>query len=121
MIRQMPSSNVSQRLLLYPGNHDSHICNATLTSSPSSVSGDASRRQDVIKMANWLNDQLRAVGVTTQLTDLGKQHLEGQELPLPPAILGKLGDDNDKKTILVYGHFDVQPVSMIGLSSLSIR
>jgi Cys-Gly metallodipeptidase DUG1 len=71
-------------------------------------------------MANWLSEQLRAVGVTTQLADLGKQHLEGQEIPLPPAILGKLGNDKNKKTILVYGHFDVQPVSTIGLSILSI-
>lgn len=60
-------------------------------------------------MAQWLNDQLKAVGVTTHLADLGTQHLEGQELPLPPAILGKIGNDKNKKTILVYGHFDVQP------------
>lgn len=75
-----------------------------------SVSGDASRRQDVIKMANYLNDQLKAVGVTTQLTELGTQEIEGQTLPLPPAILGKIGEDKNKKTILLYGHFDVQPV-----------
>lgn len=69
-------------------------------------------------MANWLSEQLQAVGVTTQLTDLGKQQIEGQELPLPPVILGKIGNDKNKKTILVYGHFDVQPVSMINLSAL---
>lgn len=62
-------------------------------------------------MANWLNDQLKAVGVTTHLANLGTQELEGQSLPLPPAILGKIGEDKNKKTILVYGHFDVQPVS----------
>jgi len=74
-----------------------------------SVSGDASRRQDVIKMANYLNDQLKSVGVTTQLTELGTQELEGKTIPLPPAILGKIGEDKNKKTILLYGHFDVQP------------
>jgi Cys-Gly metallodipeptidase DUG1 len=34
-------------------------------------------------------------------------------LDLPPAILGKLGDDPKKKTVLIYGHFDVQPVCSI--------
>lgn len=62
-------------------------------------------------MANWLNAQLKAVGVTTQLTDIGTQEIEGKTLPLPPVVLGKIGDDKNKKTILVYGHFDVQPVS----------
>ena len=37
--------------------------------------------------------------------------MDGEELQLPPAILGRIGDDKAKKTVLVYGHFDVQPVS----------
>ena len=61
-------------------------------------------------MANWLNEQLKAVGVETQLADLGKQEIEGLILDLPPAILGRIGNDPKKKTILIYGHFDVQPV-----------
>jgi Cys-Gly metallodipeptidase DUG1 len=61
-------------------------------------------------MAHWLNAQLRAVGVETELKDLGKQTLEGKELDLPPAVLGRIGNDPNKKTVLVYGHFDVQPV-----------
>jgi Cys-Gly metallodipeptidase DUG1 len=61
-------------------------------------------------MAHWLNNQLKAYGVETELKDLGLQHVDGQELPLPPAILGRIGNDPAKKTVLVYGHFDVQPV-----------
>lgn len=34
---------------------------------------------------------------------------DGGELPLPPALLGTLGKDPKKKTVLVYGHLDVQP------------
>lgn len=34
---------------------------------------------------------------------------DGGELPLPPALLGTLGQDPKKKTVLVYGHLDVQP------------
>ncbi|TFK32085.1 hypothetical protein BDQ12DRAFT_617664 [Crucibulum laeve] len=76
-----------------------------------SISGDASHRQDVFKMAEWLNAHLKAVGVDTQLVDLGKHTMDGEELPLPPAILGRIGDDKDKKTVLIYGHFDVQPAN----------
>ena len=61
-------------------------------------------------MANWLNSQLQALGVDTKLVDLGKHIMDGQELNLPPAILGTIGTDPSKKTVLIYGHFDVQPV-----------
>lgn len=76
------------------------------------ISGDASHRKDVVKMAEWLNGHLKAVGVETQLVDLGKHTMDGEELQLPPAILGRIGNDKNKKTVLVYGHFDVQPVSV---------
>jgi Cys-Gly metallodipeptidase DUG1 len=62
-------------------------------------------------MASWLESHLKAVGVETKLIDLGKHDMDGQELELPPAILGRIGHDKKKKTVLVYGHFDVQPVS----------
>jgi len=62
-------------------------------------------------MANFLKQELESVGVTTLLADVGTQEIDGQTLPLPPVILGRIGNDKNKKTILVYGHFDVQPVS----------
>ncbi|KAF8513705.1 CNDP dipeptidase [Hysterangium stoloniferum] len=74
-----------------------------------SVSGDASYRKDVFKMAEFLKGELEAIGVTVRLADLGKHVMDGQELPLPPAILGSIGNDKNKKTILLYAHYDVQP------------
>ncbi|KAJ2983433.1 hypothetical protein NUW54_g10637 [Trametes sanguinea] len=74
-----------------------------------SVSSDATRRPDVLTMGTWLNNQLQSLGVTTKLADVGKHVVDGQELPLPPIILGRIGDDPSKKTVLVYGHYDVQP------------
>lgn len=63
-------------------------------------------------MAKFLDNHLKAVGVETQLVELGKHVMDGQELDLPPAILGRIGNDPKKKTVLIYGHFDVQPVSV---------
>lgn len=68
-------------------------------------------------MGHWLEKQLKALGVTTVLKDLGPQTLQGQRLNLPPAILGKLGEDPKKKTVLIYGHYDVQPVSSFKFSA----
>lgn len=61
-------------------------------------------------MGQWLRAQLNKVGVTTDSIPLGKQEIEGQTLDLPPVLVGKIGADPKKKTILIYGHFDVQPV-----------
>jgi len=76
-----------------------------------SISGDATHRNDVLAMADWLNTELRQLGVDTKLVDLGKHTMDGEELPLPPAILGRIGSDPSKKTVLIYGHFDVQPAN----------
>jgi len=64
-------------------------------------------------MADWLNAELKQLGVDTKLVDLGRHIMDGQDLPLPPAILGTLGTDPGKKTVLIYGHFDVQPVCLV--------
>lgn len=34
---------------------------------------------------------------------------DGSLIDLPPVLFGKLGNDPSKKTVLVYGHLDVQP------------
>jgi acetylornithine deacetylase/succinyl-diaminopimelate desuccinylase-like protein len=33
--------------------------------------------------------------------------MQGVELELPPILLGRYGSDPKKKTVLVYGHYDV--------------
>ena len=75
-----------------------------------SVSGDPDRRDDVFSMGNFLEDELKKYGVDTKRVDLGTQTVEGVQLALPPLVLGRIGDDPSKKTLLIYGHFDVQPV-----------
>lgn len=36
----------------------------------------------------------------------------GEEIPLPPIVLGRLGSDPGKKTVCIYGHLDVQPANI---------
>ena len=46
------------------------------------------------------------------INDVGNQTLpDGTVLPLPPVLMGELGRDESKKTLLVYGHLDVQPAA----------
>ncbi|ESK84268.1 glutamate carboxypeptidase [Moniliophthora roreri MCA 2997] len=92
-------------------NADGFIQRLSDAVSIKSISSDPAYRQEVIKMSHWISDQFSAVGVETQLVELGKQTLEGKELPLPPAVLGRIGNDPKKKTVLIYGHFDVQPAN----------
>ncbi|GJN90570.1 hypothetical protein Rhopal_003582-T1 [Rhodotorula paludigena] len=74
-----------------------------------SVSGDASYRPHVHRMGAWLKDELVKLGAEIQSVPMGPQNLDGQEVELPPVLIGSLGKDPKKKTILVYGHYDVQP------------
>uniref|UniRef100_A0A8C6IVA0 Uncharacterized protein n=1 Tax=Melopsittacus undulatus TaxID=13146 RepID=A0A8C6IVA0_MELUD len=41
--------------------------------------------------------------------NISPQLPDGQDLPLPPVILGKLADDPQSPTVCFYGHVDVQP------------
>ncbi|KAJ3174925.1 hypothetical protein HDU87_006591 [Geranomyces variabilis] len=76
-----------------------------------SVSAEAARRPDVVRMGEWLVKELKALGATVNVHHPGKQTIEGQQLDLPPIVLGTYGTDPAKKTICVYGHYDVQPAA----------
>jgi Cys-Gly metallodipeptidase DUG1 len=59
-------------------------------------------------MGQWLAAELKSLGADAELRELGKQpHKE--HLDLPPVVIARYGSDKNKRTILVYGHYDVQP------------
>ncbi|KAJ7035871.1 hypothetical protein C8F04DRAFT_1340882 [Mycena alexandri] len=93
---------------------DAFIARLSHAVAISSISGDPAYRPRVQEMSDWLDAELKKVGVETNLkqVDLGTHVMDGQTLPLPNAIVGKIGSDTSKKTVLIYGHFDVQPVSL---------
>jgi len=55
-------------------------------------------------MANFLESELTALGAHVERRTPG--------VGLPPVLLGRYGDDPKKRSILVYGHYDVQPASL---------
>ncbi|KAF2493227.1 CNDP dipeptidase [Lophium mytilinum] len=76
-----------------------------------SISAEDDRRPDVIRMGKFLASELTALGAEVELRELGKQpHKE--HLDLPPVVVARYGNDSKKRTILVYGHYDVQPAGM---------
>lgn len=75
-----------------------------------SISADETRRKDVFRMGDFLASELKTLGAQVEQRPLGKQpHKE--HLELPPVIVARYGADRSKRTILVYGHYDVQPAS----------
>ncbi|KAF2769066.1 CNDP dipeptidase [Teratosphaeria nubilosa] len=78
-----------------------------------SISAEDERRQDVVRMGHFLKAQLEGLGAHVEARPLGKQpHKE--HLDLPPAIIARYPAQKDekKRTILVYGHYDVQPANL---------
>ena len=61
-------------------------------------------------MVHLVGDRVKALGASIEYCDVGMQTLpDGSKLKLPPVLMGELGNDPNKKTLLVYGHLDVQP------------
>ncbi|OWF54759.1 cytosolic non-specific dipeptidase-like isoform X2 [Mizuhopecten yessoensis] len=75
-----------------------------------SVSAWPETRGDITTMVKWTQKLMDDLGAETELKELGDQDLGGgSKIPLPPVLQGVLGKDPSKKTLLVYGHLDVQP------------
>ncbi|XP_037908084.1 cytosolic non-specific dipeptidase-like [Hermetia illucens] len=77
-----------------------------------SVSATPELREEIDKMVNWMALKLRERGAFVELADIGFETLpSGEKIPLPKVILATLGNNKACKTLLVYGHLDVQPAT----------
>jgi Cys-Gly metallodipeptidase DUG1 len=90
-------------------NQDHYVQKLAEVVAIASVSGDVEHRPEVVRMGKWLQTELIRLNATVHMKDVGKQTLEGQTINLPPVVLASYGSDPKKKTVLVYGHYDVQP------------
>ncbi len=73
-----------------------------------SVSADPAHREDVKRAGEWVCDFIRRIGGTADLTPFGEKEL----------ALGDIAASTDPEsapTVLVYGHFDVQPPAPLDL------
>src|SRR5436305_2361704 len=73
-----------------------------------SVSADPAHREDVKRAGEWVCDFIRRIGGTAELTPFGEKEL----------ALGEIRASSDAEnapTVLVYGHFDVQPPAPLDL------
>nr|CAB3231965.1 cytosolic non-specific dipeptidase-like [Phallusia mammillata] len=77
-----------------------------------SVSAWADKRGECVRQMEHTAAEMKKLGCTADLVDIGTQVLDGETIPLPPIILGTLGNDPKKKTLCVYGHLDVQPAKL---------
>lgn len=59
-------------------------------------------------MGDFLASELQALGAEVEKRALGKEP-KREHLELPPVVMARYGNDKNKRTILVYGHYDVQP------------
>jgi len=45
---------------------------------------------------------------------------DGLVIPLPPILLASIGNNPSKKTVLVYGHLDVQPGKKVKMTRMCL-
>lgn len=76
----------------------------TFLSFPS-VSTDSKHRQDVRDCAEWIVRKLSAMQLVTEL----------HETPGHPIVIARNKHHADRKTVLIYGHYDVQPADPLEL------
>ena len=70
-----------------------------------SVSTDSKHKGDVLACALWLQSKLDSIGLTTEL----------HETPGHPVVVARNAHMPGRKTVLIYGHYDVQPADPLSL------
>ncbi len=65
-----------------------------------SVSTDSTKKSEIKKAANFLVEQLKGLNLET---------VKAYETPGNPIVYGEHCPHDDRPTVLIYGHYDVQP------------
>ncbi|CAF3310833.1 unnamed protein product [Rotaria socialis] len=110
----MSSDDLNKRIAKYLDDHQKdYIQRLSDAVSIPSVSAWPEHRPEVVRMVEWTKSFMETLGITVELADVGEQKLsDGTKLKLPNVILGTYGNDTAKKTVMIYGHLDVQPAQL---------
>lgn len=75
-----------------------------------SVAGSKEHTNEMPRMVRWLEARLKHLKASTcERFDIGSYTVDGQTIKLPTVILAAFGkDDTKKRTVLVYGRYDVK-------------
>ena len=97
---QVKSSQTSYEKYI-EGNMDAHLKEFIELVSIPSISSIPSYKPDVARAAEWIVKKLKAIGMTT-----------AQAIPTDgnPVVYGSWDKAPGKPTVLIYAHYDVQPV-----------
>ena len=68
-----------------------------------SVSADPAHAADVARAAEWVADKVRTLGGKAELREDGR------------LVVGEIAGPPEAPTVLVYGHYDVQPPAPLDL------
>ena len=79
-----------------------------------SVSTWKRTRPQCIEMMHWFKKNLESLGAEAKLVEIDfKQTFpDGEQVDIPPLLIGSIGSGS--KTLLIYGHLDVQPADKVG-------
>jgi len=90
-------SEINAWLEAHTGRFEEELCQ--LLRIPS-ISADAAHREDVARAASWTADQFRAMGLATEVIPTAGH----------PLVYAESDPVEGAPKVLVYGHYDVQPV-----------
>lgn len=82
-------------------NNDAHLKEFIELISIPSISSIPSNKQDVERAAAWIVNKMKSIGLTTAQTIPTGGH---------PIVYGSWENAPGKPTVLIYAHYDVQPV-----------
>ncbi len=71
-----------------------------------SISADPKHKEDLVKASNWLKDHLETIGL---------ENVNVYSTPGHPVVYAEKIIDKSLPTVLVYGHYDVQPPDPLDL------
>ena len=100
------SQNINDVINLVKNKKDSYVNELFDFLTYESVSTDSSKSNDVEKCANYLVDHLKKIGANKVKLIKTKKH---------PIVYGEFFSNKQKPTLLIYGHYDVQPEDPIEL------